>query len=295
MDPSPQLVLKAVAFGALVPAAVTLAVAAAWLWRGRRPGDRPPEAEGAGGDGVALAAGVGLTAGWVALAGSGQLGWEFLKPTDSWHWLLPLSLLALAAGVGERRSPARAVSWPLRLAVAGLTAWLLIRAEAAVQPVRPGWYAGLGGAVLALWGLLDAAARRRPGWELPALLTAVAVGAAIVLERADFLFLAQLAGVLAAVLGGCALLAWYRPATGPAQAVVPAVAVSLPGLMFAGYFNHFSEVPAASFLLVTATPLVLAATAWLPHPERTGWRPTALRAGITLVPLGVAVALAAWA
>jgi hypothetical protein len=281
---SPRVVLDAAAFGALVPAAVTLAVAGLWLWRGWRAAE----------DGGALAAAAGLAAGWAALAASRQIDWEFLTPADAWDWLLPLALVALAAGVAERRL-APPAQWALRLAVAAAAAWRLVSAQPAASPVSAGWYAGLGVGVLALWGALDPAARRWPGVWLPAMLTAAVGGAAAILEFSGNLKFAQLAGVLAAVLAGCAALAWWRPSVALVRGAVPALAVMLPGLLFEGFVNNYGEVPAASFLLALATPLFLGAAAWLPAGGRLGrWRPALRVAALVPILVGVALAVATY-
>src|SRR5687768_8391075 len=121
MTPSPELVLRLVGFGVAIPAAVAMAGLLLARWWAMRHGGHAPR----GGDGLAAVA--GLLAGFGALAGSGQLGWEFLKPTDSWHWLPLLAVLATAVGIVERvTSWPPAARWGLRLLVAALTAGLLV-------------------------------------------------------------------------------------------------------------------------------------------------------------------------
>jgi hypothetical protein len=290
MLPPLKFIVEAVAYGVLVPAAVTVAVLIlARRWGKRHAGEAPR-------GGAGLASGAGLLAGFVALAGSRQSGWEFLAPADSWHWLPLLSVLATGAGVAEG-----VTSWPpvarggLRLLVAAATAWLLVRAESAVQAVNPWWHAEVGLAVLASWGLLDPLARRWPGPVLPALLASVALAAGVVLTLCGILKFAQIAGVLAAVLAGCAGPARWSPGEPPARGAVPGLSVLLPGLLFAGYFNTFSAVPPASFLLVLAAPLGLGVTASPPYSKSAGRRGRALSAAVTLLPLGLAVTLAALA
>jgi hypothetical protein len=290
MLPPLKFLLEAVAYGVLVPAAVAMAVLILARRWGERHGGEAPRG------GAGLAAGAGLLAGFVALAGSRQLGWEFLAPTDSWHWLPLLSVLATGVGIAER-----VTSWTpvarggLRLLVAAATAWLLVRAESAVQAVNPGWLAGVGLAVLVSWGLLDPLARRWPGPGLPALLASVALAAGAVLALSGILKFAQMAGVLAAVLAGCAGPARWPPGESPARGAVPGLSVLLPGLLFAGYFNTFSDVPPASFLLVLAAPLGPGVAALLPSSKSAGRWGKALSAGVTLSLLGLAVTLAALA
>jgi hypothetical protein len=186
------------------------------------------------------------------------------------------------------------VRWVARAAVAALTAYLLVRAQSEREPVERYWYGGLALAVLVLWGVLDLAVRRWPGATLPALLTVVALGAAALSEMAGMATVAQRAGVLGGALAGWALVAWRRPQPGACRAGVGPFAVLLPGVLFVAFFNSksFSDVPAASYLLLLAAPFCLGATALL----QLG--PSALRRALILgaatgVPLAVALVLAA--
>ncbi len=281
MSPPPEFLLQAVGCGVLVPALVTWVV----LWLTHRWGPS---------DGGGLASGLGLLAGFVALAGSGQTGWTFLRLTDSWDWLLPLAVMAIVAGIVERMAalpvPAR---WGIRLLVAATTAWLVVRAEDAVVAVHPGWYPGLGLAILVLWGSLDRLGRRWAGSDPPILLATVALANAGLLELAGSLKLAQMGGVLASVLGGIACFARRNRDEAPVVGAVPALSVLLPGLLFTGFLNTFSEVPSASFLLVLASPLVLGATAVPPLSRRPNRWPRAIATAATLVAIGLALTLAA--
>jgi hypothetical protein len=286
MLPPPGLILEALAYGVLIPAVV----AGLGLFLALRRSNETP----AIGDALAVAA--GLLAGFVALAASGQLGWEFLTPTDSWHWLLPLALLALAAGAaGSHPAMPRVGRRALRLGVAALTGWLLVRAESAMQPLHPVWAAGIVIAVLLIWDVLDAVSRRWRGGALPGLLAVVALAAGVLLELAGILKFAQMAGVLAAVLAGCACLGWKYPQALLARGAIPAVAVLLPGLLAAGYWNSFSDVPVASYLLMLATPLTLAATEFLPFQKLGAAARWAAWGAAVVLPIGLAVTLAAFA
>lgn len=295
MLPPPEFLLTALGYGVLAPAVVT----ALGLLLALRLGGGEP-----------VAVGAGLVAGFAALAAGGLIGWGLLDPTkawdwravlallasaEAWDWLAPLALLALAAALVGQLGNRPHFRWAARLAVAGLTAWLLVRAQSAREPVGPLWGAALALAVLVLWGLLDLAARREPGVTLPALLALVAFATGAVAELANFSTPAHLAGVLAAVLAGSALVAWRRPREAVARAAVPALAVMLPGLLFVTVRNTFSDVPPSSYLLLLAAPLCPGAAVLLPLGRVAGRWEIAVRAASALVPLGAALALAALA
>ena len=287
MLPSPDMVLKAAGCGLLVPAAVT----AGGLALARCGGLR----QGAVRIGEVLAVAAGLAAGFIALAASGELTWEFLALEDAWHWLPLLSVAAAVVGVADRAlARCRLLRWGVRLVVAGVAAWLLVRGESAYQEVSPGWYAGLTAAVLALWGVLDPAVGRWPGAWPALLLAVVGLSSGAVLALAGIMKFALVAAVPAAVLGGCAGAAWGDPGESAVRPALPAFAVALPGLLFSGWFNTFSDVPAASFLLVWAAPLALGVTAFLLAPSTKRW-PAAVQAAAVLAPVGAALALAALA
>jgi hypothetical protein len=129
---------------------------------------------------------------------------------------------------------------------------------------------------------------------LPVLLALVAFGAAAVMELSGFSSVARMSGVLAAVLAGCALAGCWRQRTAVAAGAVPALAV-LPGLLFATWFNSFSDVLRVSCLLVLAAPLLLALTSVPPLARLSAGRLTLVRAGVTLLPLAAALSLAAMA
>jgi hypothetical protein len=287
-----DIVLPALGYGVLLPGAVTLAVLVLVL---RRDLARP------GGDLLAVAA--GLVAGFTALALTGQITWGFLRPDESWDWLPGLTLVACFVGIVERRllsAPGKqsvslaAARWALRLAVGAAAAWLLVGTQAKLEPVPGWWYAVLTLVIAGLWGL-ERLARDWPGAGLPVLLALVVVAAAAVVELVGFGTLAQTMGVLAAVCGACAVAGWLWPRAPVAAGTVPAFAVLLPGLLFVTYFRtySYSDVPAASYLLVLAAPLLLAVTLLPPLGRLSrGWL-ALLRTAAVLALLAVAVALAA--
>jgi hypothetical protein len=288
MLPPLDVLLNALGYGLLLPAAVTAIVLIVAIRWGLVP---------RGGDLIGVAA--GLTTGFAALAATGQITWGMLKPDDCWDWLPGLALLASAVGILDRMliRPVPGmdgriglvrllVRWLLRLIVAGLTTWLVVGTQAKLESIPTWMFGAIALIVTVLWGL-DWLAHRWPGPLLPALLAFTAFSAAGVMEFCGFLRLAQMGGVLGAVLVGCTLVAWRRPAELVPAGAIPALAVLLPGLLFATYFNTSSEVPLLSHLLVVVSPICLLATSVLPA------RWVLVRVGATVLPLAVALTLAA--
>jgi hypothetical protein len=278
MIPSLDVILETVGYGLLVPAAVTVV----GLLLALRLGGAP------------LAVGVGLAAGFAALVKRGQTLSDYLKPEEAGDWLPALGLLAcVAAFVEQRGAGSLVVRWSVRLIFAALTAGLLVRVQSVREPIEPVWYGALALAVLALWGVLDLAARR-PERMLPALLALAALSAGVLAELAGLSTIACLAEVVAGALIGCALIALWRPRPEVCRAGVPMLAVLLPGFLFLSYFNtySYSSVPPASYWLLLAAPLCLGVASLLPLGQSPLRRAVVLGTA-TLVPLAVALALAA--
>ncbi|HEX5269350.1 MAG TPA: hypothetical protein VFW33_02630 [Gemmataceae bacterium] len=277
MLPSAAEIAEAVGLGVLVPAAVAVVV----LLLALRLGGGEP-----------LGVGAGLAAGFAALAAMDS-DWGFLRPAESWDWLPALGLLAVVVATAERGVKAPAVvRWAVRAVAAGLTAFLLVRAQSS-RDVVPSWcYGALALAVLVLWGLLDLAVTRRPGGLVPALLTVVAFAAAGLGEMGGFLTVAQRAGVVAAALVGWAFVAWWRPLPAVCRAGVGVFAVLLPAALFVAAFNRSAEVPTASYLLLLVAPLALGAMSLL-QLGPSSWRRAAVLAAVTLLPVAVSLILAA--
>jgi hypothetical protein len=243
--PEPSLLISAAVFGGLVPAGVA-AVVLLLAFR-LTPRDKP-EAAWAGGPALAC----GFLAAYALL---GAAPWQ---PTASWHWLVWLAVVGGAAGGLEGSGRlSKAALWVVRLVIAAAAAWLLTPALPELQTARPAWVAGLAAAVVLLWSVLAELGRRQSGPWLPFLLVLVHGAAALVLEGAGFGTLAQLAGVLAAVLAACAVICWFVPGRSAVVGTAPGVAVVLTGTLANGWFYNSGDVPWISFILVLAAPLSL--------------------------------------
>jgi hypothetical protein len=295
--------LLAVSLGGLLPAAVAaLALVMSLRWGGRR-------SEAVRRVGAAAALGLGYLAGWGAL----RLSWGDppLRPTDPWHWLPFLALIAVLTGLHDlstalersrlgqayaalaqflhawRADRPGPLAWVVRVVVAAVSAWMLIPAG---QELRLAWVVGLGVFILLTWSVLDPLARSWPGPLLPGLLAVVAAEVAALLFLAGSAKFAQLSGVLAAVLAGAAVVAWRVPAVPLLRGMAPGVAVLVPGWLAGGYCAIFSLAPLTCFLLLAVAPLALVVAMPRRRPESIGV--TVGRAALALAPGLVALALA---
>jgi len=130
--------------------------------------------------------------------------------------------------------------------------------------------------------LLDAPARRSELW---AALTALAVGAGVVLVLANSAVLFQLGGVLALMLAASLLGSWGLPVGGGG----PVAAAVLTALVVEGFVYAFLPAPAA--LLLAASPAVLWLTRLGPVARLGPTARAAVGAGLVLIPVAVAAGL----
>lgn len=232
--------------------------------------------------GLALA--LGYPAGHVAVAGRLPL-----PPIEASEWL---AWVGLGGGLLAALAPpptAAAWRWLQRAVIAGVVTTLLLRplVRNAWSPGRSfAWLAGTGAAAFALAATVDTLATRSRGARVPLALSLAAAATSGAILNAGSALVAQLAGVLASVLGAVALgtFAWRRSShTG---AVLPAVGL-LCGLLAVGY--HYVELPAASALLLAAAP----AAPWLAEtkPIRNLPRPATTAIALGLAALAAAAAL----
>ncbi|MHC4576133.1 MAG: hypothetical protein ACYTFD_05925 [Planctomycetota bacterium] len=226
---------------------------------------------------VALAVGAGY-----ATSHALARGLPALLPADAtqllFHFALAGALLGLVEASG--RLPA-AGTWIVRALLAGLVPWLLLRSLTRHTWETTGeaaaWLGGLGLGLLCLWSLLEWRAPRLTGFPQPLVLLIVAGGGALALQFARSGLLGQMSGALAAALGPVVLLGMLTPGLSLRRGAVPVLVLVTAALWMSGHF--FAELPAASALLLAATPLVAV---------RRGW----VSALLAVVPVAVAVYLA---
>ena len=220
-----------------------------------------------------------------------------LLPKAEWHWLPYLCAVAMVTGwVGLAPGVSTPERWALQLIVAALAGWFLVPTWEDLQPTRNVYITVVSGSVLLLYVCLEPLAKRCSGVSFPLLLLVVSVAGAVVLGLSGNLRFAQLAGILAAGMGGCVLvLSYYHPSEPLMRGAIPAFTVLLCGVMFTGYMHSYSNVPIVSYVLVPLTPVTL----WMSfvgplHKLPNRWR-VLIQSAVVLVPLGIALALAAMA
>jgi hypothetical protein len=229
------------------------------------------------------------------LAGDGTLNSVLeSQPLPLTHWprpareWLPWVMLAalLTSAIAHQPGVSGGVGWALRGSVAAHAGWLLapdgLREQYFWAPLL------FGAVVLVEWAVLEQFPWRR---LMPLVAAVVAVVASMILIYGASLSLNQEALILAGSLTGVGLVALALRV--PASAVSAAVAVMVPGLLLAGGHGNPTAVPAASFVLTALAPLALAPSllpAWQRRQKKGLW---AVQLILLLLPLVVAVVLAA--
>lgn len=302
MTPSFDMIWAGLLYAIAIPAAAVLAVASLSSSLSARSETDSPR----GTIRWTIAVIAAVIVGCDGLARTGQLGWDFLHPSDAASWLPALAIALTLAGLVEgavlRTSRSR---WVWRACVAAGAAWTLHRAESAIQPVAMGWIVALALAIVGLWGSLDAASSRigRP-WILSAMMGCAALTASAVLMLAGIAKFATMAALMVGVLLGVAGVAGagvagvgLRASSSSRQETaaavpIPLFAALLPGLLFAGYFNTYSQVPGISFLAALAAPLAMgggSAMAATTATTATGRRTRGVAIGIAVGLMALAV------
>ena len=259
----------------LVPVVVAAAGVLVAAMAGRRWGI---DAAWAVGVAVALAYGVGHIA---------LLGPPPWPPAEASQWLPLLALAAAAVATIEGHALGAEHWWwrvRLLLLVAATTVALHPLLAYSWGPVAAVGRIGVTVVVAGLvWTALAGVARRMPALPLAVLLIACTTALSVATLLAHSASLAQLAGILAAALGGSAAAVLLLRGALP---LAPVVAVAAPMLVFLATIAHFyADLPLAAVALLGAAP----AAAWLGVARGGGAWP-ALTAAVALAAGAVATA-----
>ena len=239
-----------------------------------------------------------LIGGALALAGGlalgnftrGLLPWWSMEA--GWPSLFPSTLVAIAGGIGAALALSRCgTRWNLglRLLTMAGCAWWLTPVSPALS--RVGVFVLLFAASALNWEAFRRTGSRSLGTSaLLALAIPWGGAAATVLILAASARFFDMAVLLTATLAGIGLIAALRKLD--VTALFLASAVFLPALMLAGAANTFSEVPAASFVLIGLAPCALWSLNLPPLRRWSGRAPVAAAVVAVIIPCLVAVALA---
>ncbi len=238
--------------------------------------------------GLAYALGHAAVRGWL------RRDWPPFPPLDATDWVPWLALGASLLGLLETVAPTPAwARWENRLLMTALTLWLVLGPllGGAWEP-REGYVrlAGLGLGMLAAWGVLDWQAERL-GRATLLPLTLLAGGTAAGLLLSHSLVLAEFAAVLAASLAACWLVGLWSPGLTPARGGVAVVVVVLAGLLLAGHFYAYPELPGPVAATLAAAPLALWVDRLGPARRLGPWASSFLRLAAVGGVVGVALVI----
>lgn len=150
----------------------------------------------------------------------------------------------------------------------------------------------LGQGMFILWLAMSAKMGHWPGPGWLPLLLPVTGAASAVLFLAHSVVLAQLAVVLTAVLLSSVIADRYYPSTAGTRGLLAAWSILLPGLLGVGYFYTYSDVPAAGFLAIGYSPVLLMIGVFKPVRSMRAARRWAVMAFVLALPLAFALILA---
>jgi len=242
---------------------------------------------------------------WAAISKS-------FKPHEARDWL-PLAILLgtvpiALAGTGKS---GRTIAWLLRAALCVFLPWRLLAGSAFLPHSSPpkisfvdvsfdtgAWstleavarLGGIGTVLLAIWIAAECANENTTGRLRGWLAVLVALGGAVTLAMSGSFTYGQLLGILTATLAGNAVVAtMLRLERGPEAAAGPLIVVFGGIMVLAHFFSELKFLNSGLLLLAMAAAIC----GWLPVPKLSLRMQVALRCLLCLVPLAIAITLAA--
>lgn len=213
---------------------------------------------------------------------------------DAFDWLPWLATAAAFVGALDAIRPAPGwARWENRAILTALTLWLIL------GPLfggtwEPGqgarWLSAIGAGILLLWAFLDGRAEQLKGAMAPVLL-ASSIALAIVLGLSGSAIFAFLGGVLSAAIAGVWVASWWGTGINLSRGVIPPFVVVHVGLILSGLF--YAEVPRISALALSVAPVATSIDRIGRLSRLDGRKLAVLRAAALLIPLLVAIGLAA--
>ena len=241
--------------------------------------------------GGALAFAGGYVAAYVVMK-----SWPTFPPVSAEHWIVYFAIIAGIVAAAERWWGAAAWSrWPVMIALTFGLAWFELRSLRIYEWSASGtaaWIAGLVVLTTFVWDQLDRLAKRRPSPTTPAALWVVTTGAAVSFVLSKSAFLGQLSGALSAIFGAAFVLALWGHKLPLNRGAISVFVLVFSGLLWQGRF--FSNLPTATAILLLLAPLGLWASEFGEPAEGNPWKIRLARTAAVLIPVVIAVAIAAF-
>lgn len=175
------------------------------------------------------------------------------SPQESWKWLFAL---AIFSGLFNLLLLWRKFSLNAVLSVAfifsSFAGYLLV--PSFQEPLQL-WRIGVFASIFILIITLQPLAQRRSGPTLPFLWSITYLGSSFILIEAGIAKFAQFCGLMALLSGLPFLLSLRIPSISFGKGAIYPLSLILSGLLYNGYFTHYSDVPAICFIGVILVPL----------------------------------------
>lgn len=209
---------------------------------------------------------------------------------ESWYWLSWAAALAMVVDLlGRLPGVPSGAAWAARAMTAAFVGRLLTPEALRSEWPWAAWALSL--VILAQWAVVWELCRRWRDGTVAASIALCSNAVSVLILFAHSARLTELGLLLFAGCAALALVAWMWESD--LGAALAGCAVFLPALVVSTRQTTMSEVPLTAFVLAGLAPLMLAVLLlpWMNRRER--WTRWALALGLPLVPLAIALAMAA--
>ncbi len=237
--------------------AMPLGIAIVCMTLAWRPWQRERRDSVRGWWGGALAIGLGYLVGHVVIN-----HWPSMPPANTDDYLFVLAIAAAAVGLLESMRMPMWLRWCIRAVLAAAVSWFMLsngfRSSHSAWVIAA-WTAGPAAAIFVVWTLLERLAERRTGPSIPLALSLMIAVASFYFFKGGSGKVAQLAGLLAASLGGAALVTMMAPRVSIARG---ALAVAVPLYLALILYSWQYPKPLGTPIILAAAPLALWLAEW---------------------------------
>jgi len=234
-----------------------------------------------------IALGLGFLIAFTIVAG--QRGWML---AERWHWLAPIVMAATVLGVIAGLMCQRAApQWICAALAAVATAGLLHVPPGASHPLM--WKLATGGLMFGAWICAETLAARRPGVSTPIAWSMIFAGLSIVLLESRLANFSLLAGSVAAMLGGIAVVALINRTVTLSRGGAIIIATFLSALSIQGLLYRAEDaVQWPCYVPIIAAPWSMWIAEIPAFKRMRPWQLVALRIALVVLTVGAAAAVA---